>query len=83
MAMSTIAAMITGMVTATVPARLRQKGLHVATDAAEEATVIDEITENTQYKFYLVTRYHLRRFIRRGIIFYNSRKFAERTVFVS
>lgn len=66
MTASTIAAMTIKMVTATVPAGPRQKGHRAVMDAAEEAAVIDEITESTQYKFYFVAHYRLRRLIRRG-----------------
>lgn len=46
MTVSTIAVMIMNAVTVMVPARSRQRVLRAVMDAAEEATVIDEIMES-------------------------------------
>lgn len=62
MTASTIAAMIMSAVIAMAPADLRQKGLHMAADAAEEAAAIDETAVSTYYRSYIITDYYFRRF---------------------
>lgn len=61
MTASTIAAMTMNAVIAMVPAGPRQRRLHMAADAAEEAAAVEETADRTCYKTYIVANYHFRR----------------------